>query len=188
MCATAFRPYHFLLFYIFPAVQPRWLLTVVAKSDEAVLEEPEGSLPRDFVEGEGSSAMETDDETSAQKEAIAARLESEEDLRMLPVPVRVGEAVDVVAQVGRQPKAITGFQTHTAPVLLSFTERAELGTDQCKTIDLQRAERGAATSCNPASYLKLVACASSSDLPVASVLEGLVLLRKNPDYKPPKAI
>ena len=48
---------------------------------------------------------------------------------MLPVPVRVGQAVDVVAQAGR-PKTITGFQTHTTPVLLASGERAELGTEK----------------------------------------------------------
>mmetsp|Transcript_16474 Transcript_16474/g.49335 ORF Transcript_16474/g.49335 Transcript_16474/m.49335 type:complete len:898 (+) Transcript_16474:187-2880(+) len=48
---------------------------------------------------------------------------------LLPVPVRVGQAVDVVAQAGR-PKSITGFQTHTTPVLLNAGERAELGTEQ----------------------------------------------------------
>jgi 26S proteasome regulatory subunit N1 len=53
----------------------------------------------------------------------------DEEGKMLPVPVRVGQAVDVVAQAGR-PKAITGFQTHTTPVLLSVGERAELGTEK----------------------------------------------------------
>lgn len=48
---------------------------------------------------------------------------------LLPVPVRVGLAVDVVAQAGR-PKSITGFQTHTTPVLLAAGERAELGTEK----------------------------------------------------------
>ena len=32
-------------------------------------------------------------------------------------------------QAGR-PKTITGFQTHTTPVLMSNGERAELGTDK----------------------------------------------------------
>ncbi|KAI8101751.1 hypothetical protein M9434_006817 [Picochlorum sp. BPE23] len=49
----------------------------------------------------------------------------------VPVPVRVGQAVDVVAQAGK-PKAITGFQTHTTPVLLAEGERAELGTEKYK--------------------------------------------------------
>lgn len=53
----------------------------------------------------------------------------DEDGKLLPVPVRVGQAVDVVAQAGR-PKSITGFQTHTTPVLLSAGERAELGTEK----------------------------------------------------------
>ena len=39
------------------------------------------------------------------------------------------QAVDVVAQAGR-PKTITGFQTHTTPVLMSVGERAELATEK----------------------------------------------------------
>ncbi|KDD74396.1 hypothetical protein H632_c1344p1 [Helicosporidium sp. ATCC 50920] len=47
----------------------------------------------------------------------------------LPAAVRVGQAVDVVAQAGR-PKTVTGFQTHDAPVLLAAKQRAELGTER----------------------------------------------------------
>ncbi|RWS15345.1 26S proteasome non-ATPase regulatory subunit 2-like protein, partial [Dinothrombium tinctorium] len=53
----------------------------------------------------------------------------DEDLKPLPVPVRVGQAVDVVGQAGK-PKTITGFQTHTTPVLLALGERAELATEE----------------------------------------------------------
>ncbi|KAI8925728.1 armadillo-type protein [Entophlyctis helioformis] len=53
----------------------------------------------------------------------------DENLKNLPVTVRVGQAVDVVGQAGR-PKTITGFQTHSTPVLLSYTERAELATEE----------------------------------------------------------
>ena len=49
----------------------------------------------------------------------------DEDLKPLPVPVRVGQKVDTVGQAGR-PKTITGFQTHTTPVLLAMGERAEV--------------------------------------------------------------
>ncbi len=35
-----------------------------------------------------------------------------------------------VGQAGR-PKTITGFQTHTTPVLLGHNDRAELATDDC---------------------------------------------------------
>lgn len=73
----------------------------------------------------------------------------DEELRPLPVPVRVGQAVDIVGQAGK-PKTITGFQTHTTPVLLAFGERAELATEEY--------------------------------LPLTPVLEGFVILRKNPDY------
>jgi 26S proteasome regulatory subunit N1 len=47
----------------------------------------------------------------------------------LAAAVRVGQAVDVVAQAGR-PKTVTGFQTHDTPVLLARGERAELATDE----------------------------------------------------------
>jgi len=53
----------------------------------------------------------------------------DEDLKELKVPVRVGQAVDVTGLAGR-PKQITGFQTRTTPVLLNYTDRAELATEE----------------------------------------------------------
>lgn len=53
----------------------------------------------------------------------------DENLKPLSVPVRVGQAVDVVGQAGR-PKTITGFQTHSTPVLLAAGDRAELATEK----------------------------------------------------------
>jgi len=50
------------------------------------------------------------------------------DMKTLKTPVRVGQAVDIAGQAGR-PKAITGFQTHTTPVVIGFSERAELASD-----------------------------------------------------------
>ncbi|KAE9414791.1 hypothetical protein Angca_006864, partial [Angiostrongylus cantonensis] len=61
----------------------------------------------------------------------------------------VGQAVDTVAQAGK-PKTITGFQTHTTPVLLAYGERAELANEE---------------------YIAMT-----------PYLEGLVILKKNPDY------
>lgn len=55
----------------------------------------------------------------------------------------------MVGQAGK-PKAITGFQTHTTPVLLAHGERAELATEEY--------------------------------IPVTPILEGFVILRKNPNY------
>lgn len=75
----------------------------------------------------------------------------DENLNPLTVPVRVGVAVDVVGQAGK-PKTITGFQTHTTPVLLAMGERAELATEE---------------------YIS-----------VTPVMEGFVILSKNPNYKP----
>jgi 26S proteasome regulatory subunit N1 len=57
----------------------------------------------------------------------------DENLEPLPVQVRVGQAVDVVGQAGH-PRTITGFQTHTTPVLLSHGERAELATEEYEAV------------------------------------------------------
>jgi 26S proteasome regulatory subunit N1 len=57
----------------------------------------------------------------------------DEELKPIPVSVRVGTAVDTVAQAGR-PKTITGFQTHNTPVLLQYDDRAELATNKCKNL------------------------------------------------------
>lgn len=72
----------------------------------------------------------------------------DENLQPISVSVRVGQAVDVVGQAGK-PKTITGFQTHTTPVLLAYGERAELATDE---------------------YIA-----------TSPILEGFVILKKNPD-------
>ncbi|KAJ3164106.1 proteasome regulatory particle base subunit [Geranomyces variabilis] len=78
----------------------------------------------------------------------------DEQLKPFPVTVRVGQAVDVVGQAGR-PKTITGFQTHSTPVLLAYTERAELASEEW--------------------------------LSLASVLEGFVILKKNPEWEEEEA-
>ncbi|GAA5920950.1 hypothetical protein JCM3775_004017 [Rhodotorula graminis] len=48
---------------------------------------------------------------------------------LVPTSVRVGQAVDVVGQAGK-PRTISGFQTHTTPVRLGHTERAEMATEE----------------------------------------------------------
>ncbi|KAL3922476.1 MAG: hypothetical protein SGILL_002184 [Bacillariaceae sp.] len=73
-----------------------------------------------------------------------------EDISWRPTTVRVGLAVETVGQAGK-PKRITGFQTHTTPVLLGVTDRAELGTEEV--------------------------------LSVSSILEGVVIVKDNPDYE-----
>ena len=52
-----------------------------------------------------------------------------EELKSVPITVRIGQAVDVVGQAGR-PKTITGFQTHSTPALMSYSERAEFATEE----------------------------------------------------------
>ena len=41
--------------------------------------------------------------------------------------------MDIVGQIGR-PKTITGFQTHTTPVLLGTKDRAELASDEYESL------------------------------------------------------
>lgn len=53
----------------------------------------------------------------------------DQDLNPLQTSVRVGQAVDTVGQAGK-PKTISGFQTHTTPVLLGVGDRAELASDK----------------------------------------------------------
>ncbi|WFD28431.1 proteasome regulatory particle base subunit [Malassezia nana] len=70
-----------------------------------------------------------------------------EDLEPMPVSVRVGKAVDTVAQAGK-PRTISGFQTHNTPVRLGSRERGVLATEE---------------------YLSYT-----------PIMEGFVVLRKNP--------
>lgn len=77
----------------------------------------------------------------------------DEQLQPLTVSVRVGQSVDTVGLAGK-PKSITGFQTHTTPVLIGHGERVELATEEY--------------------------------LPYSRVLEGFVILKKNPEYKEPE--
>lgn len=57
----------------------------------------------------------------------------DETVEFKATSVRVGQAVDTVGQAGR-PKSITGFQTHTTPVLLATGERGEMATDEYLTV------------------------------------------------------
>jgi 26S proteasome regulatory subunit N1 len=58
-----------------------------------------------------------------------------EDGQLQPqsVSVRVGLAVETVGQAGR-PKTITGFQTHSTPVLLGPKDRAELAARDFRAV------------------------------------------------------
>ncbi|XP_024941702.1 26S proteasome non-ATPase regulatory subunit 2 [Cephus cinctus] len=53
----------------------------------------------------------------------------DENMKTLPVSVRVGQAVDIIGKAG-SPKSIAGGRVHTTPVLLAHGERAELVSDQ----------------------------------------------------------
>lgn len=97
----------------------------------------------------------------------------DEDLKPLPVSVRVGKAVDVVGQAGK-PKTISGFQTHTTPVRLTTYDRAELATEEYLSY--------AHGECFY--FLTLVRFeVSDSLLPRLAVLESFAILRKNPGFE-----
>lgn len=70
----------------------------------------------------------------------------------VPVDVRVGQAVETVGQAGR-PKTITGFQTHTTPVLMGTRDRAEL-VDDTYTAMTSVLEGVVVTAVNPNSVAK----------------------------------
>lgn len=82
---TILDKFHYLLFYLAPAMNPRFVRTV------------------------------------------------DENLLPVKVSVRVGLAVETVGQAGR-PKTITGFQTHTTPVLLGHKDRAEIAGNEYSSL------------------------------------------------------
>ncbi|KAL6432205.1 hypothetical protein ACFW04_006707 [Cataglyphis niger] len=57
----------------------------------------------------------------------------DENLKNLPVSVRVGQSVDVVGKAGN-PKSIVGGHVQTTPVLLCAGEKAELVSDQYESL------------------------------------------------------
>ena len=97
----------------------------------------------------------------------------------------------MVGQAGR-PKTITGFQTHTTPVLLGHGERAELATEECTYAwregggVCEGGGQGQRPSSSWGSFNSYVPgrIPKYADLPLSKVMEGLVILRKNPDYVP----
>ena len=121
------RQYPALIYILTPCISPRALVTLKVSHDGSVFSK--------------ESELSASDSTSANKDISVLSHQS--------VDVRVGHPIDVVGQAGR-PKSIAGFQTHLAPVLLAFDERAELATD---------------------SYVALT-----------DVLEGFVILEKNPNF------
>ena len=88
----------------------------------------------------------------------------DEQLRPVTATVRVGQAVDVVGQAGR-PKTITGFQTHTTPVLLAYGERAEVAAQPPAPSDSKKKDEKEVEE-------------DEEFVPLAPVLEGFVILRK----------
>ena len=104
---------------------------------------------------------------AAQPRMLLTLEEDEKDpskLKPVNVQVRVGQAVDVVAQAG-QPKTITGFTTQTTPVLLAYGERAELATDECESSFIVLS-------------FTLYDLLLHSDSSLTPHLEGLVILRR----------
>ena len=84
---------------------------------------------------------------------------------MKQTSVRVGQAVNTVGQAGN-PRKITGFQTHTSPVLMKHGERW--------------------------AYFRLnLRCelATEEFIPVSDVvLENFVIIKNNPEWEDPKEL
>ena len=53
----------------------------------------------------------------------------DENLKPTPVQLMIGQAVDIVGQTGN-PRAISGFQTHTSPAVINTGERCEINEDE----------------------------------------------------------
>merc|ERR1712244_7818 len=63
------------------------------------------------------------------KPRMLITLDASKKLKPLITTVRVGQALDTVGAAGKNPKRITGFQTHETPILLQYNDRAQLATD-----------------------------------------------------------
>lgn len=156
---TLLGKYHYMLFYITAAMNPRMLMTVRRSmsrrgarhgrqvSSVSYHSQHVGmSLRRVYVFLRTCSALWCDEVSSCEHgqcppppssrvvysddQLLASRTrratpQVDSDLKPLPVNVRVGQAVETVGQAGK-PKTITGFQTHTTPVLLGVRDRAEV--------------------------------------------------------------
>ena len=53
----------------------------------------------------------------------------DENLKPKPVQLMIGQAVDIVGQTGN-PRAISGFQTHTSPAVINSGERCEINEEE----------------------------------------------------------
>src|SRR5712671_5928793 len=115
--------YHWMLYFLVPAMYPRFLITL----DEELEPKP----------------------VTVRVGTVSSRIHFFFFFFVLRAHPRF-QAVDVVGQAGK-PRTISGFQTSQTPVRLATTERAELATEEY--------------------------------IPFASVLEGFVLLQKNPGWE-----
>merc|ERR1712032_272972 len=64
------------------------------------------------------------------KPRMLITLDAGKKLKPLITTARVGQALDTVGAAGKNPKRITGFQTHETPILLQYKDRAELASDE----------------------------------------------------------
>lgn len=119
MKAIILGKYHYVLYFLVLAMQVGYSL-VLSFSASSILEDPlkAKQLSHCFSDGQLFVLWQP-----------RMLMTVDENLKPLSVPVRVGQAVDVVGQAGR-PKTITGFQTHSTPVLLAAGDRAELATEK----------------------------------------------------------
>ena len=97
--AVILDKYHWMLYFLTPAMYPRFLITLNEELESIPVTVRVGQVSIDFT-------------------VISSYISD-----IFP------QAVDVVGQAGK-PRTISGFQTHSTPVRLGTTERAELATEE----------------------------------------------------------
>ncbi|OLY82981.1 26S proteasome non-ATPase regulatory subunit 2 [Smittium mucronatum] len=111
---------HYMLYYLVRAMSTRQMTTFMLSSD--IRNDSSNKSSSDVPESSGDN----------QNDSSAIDEDVEDKLVPISVSVRVGQSVEAVGQAGK-PKTLSGFQTHTTPVLLSHGERAELATEEYLT-------------------------------------------------------
>ena len=119
--------FHFLLLAFAMAMNPRWCITVDEVSAPAA--RPRGSACNAPAPAEKRAHAPTRTPVCLSHCSHPPSQTGAE----LKVEIRVGTAVETVGQAGK-PKTITGFQTHTTPVVMSVKDRGELVDDAYLTV------------------------------------------------------
>lgn len=117
----------YLLYSVAIAMFPRVMQTIAV--DEETIAHAKTIAKREKEERERMFKTRKTAPQTMEVEESAAPFIDELTLQPLPVTVRVGQRVDTAGLAGR-PSGITGIQTHSTPVLLYHSDRAEMASDE----------------------------------------------------------